>query len=243
MASTSETGHAVNIANFKVLRDKCAGFGGKYNPSNANLSVVNITTVWTDANTSQNNMITALQNSKQPINERELLFKPVNVSVTQVLNYLDSTAANKEVKKDAKGLADKIRGVRLRKPKTDAGGTPDETSVSNSHQSFVMKADTVKQFIELLKTVPEYVPNEPDKMIVSMEAYYTQMKTANDNIGGIISSVEMARIARDHALYDEGKGIIDIALACKKYVKSVYGATAPETKTVMGIKFRRIKKK
>ncbi|MCX6198590.1 MAG: hypothetical protein NTY88_05130 [Bacteroidetes bacterium] len=243
MASSTETGNAVNISNFKLLIDKCTGFGATYNPGNTDLTIANMTTKWTAAGAAQDTINTALQNSKQPINAREEMFKPLSKGATRVLNYLNSTSALKGVKKDAKGLADKIRGFGKKKAKPAEGGAPAEEGVSTSHQSYVQRADSVKQLIELLKTVPQYTPNETDLKVTELEIYYGQIKAANDNIGTIIAPVEDARIARDHVLYDEETGIVDLALACKKYVKSVYGATAPETKTVTGIKFTRPKKK
>lgn len=238
MASNSETGHAVNISNFKLMIDKCAGFGAAYNPGNTQLTVANMTTKWTAAGTAQDTINTALQNSKQPINAREELFKPLSKGVTRVLNFLNSTNASNAVKKDAKGLADKLRGFK----KKGTGGVPVPVSVSNSHQSYVMRADTLKQLIELLKTVPAYTPNETDLKIVELEAFYAEMKMRNDSIGTIIAPVENARIARDTALYDLETGMLTLAKGCKNYVKSVYGASAPQTKTVAGIKFTRPKK-
>ncbi len=239
MASNSETGHAVNIANFKLLIDKCTGFGANYNPSNANLTIVNMTGKWNAAGSAQDTINTALQASKQPINEREEFFKPLSTGTTRVINYLNSTSASNAVKRDAKSLADKIRGFKSAK----VSGEPTPSGVSTSHQSYVMRADTVKQLIELLKTVPEYAPNEAYLTIVSLETYYAQGKAMNDNIGTIIAPVEGARIERDKVLYNPEKGLVDVALACKDYVKSIYGAKAPETKTVTGIKFTRPKKK
>lgn len=242
MASNSETGNAVNISNFKLLIDKCTGFGPVYDPGNADLKISNMTSRWVDAGKTQDDINTALQNSKVPINDREELFKPLNKRVTKVLNFLDSTTASKGVKKDAKGLADKIRGFNVKKTPTDSGGAPAEATISTSHQSYVMKADTFMQFVALLSTVTAYNPNEPDLKVTNLQLYYDDLKEANDKIGTIIAPVEDARIARDHALYDEGTGLVDLALACKKYVKSIFGATAPETKTVTGIKFTRPKK-
>ena len=242
MASNSETGNAVNISNFKLLIDKCTGFGLAYNPGNADLKISNMTNRWVDAAKTQDDINTALQNSKVPINDREELFKPLNKRVTKVVNYLDSTPASKGVKKDAKGLADKLRGFGVKKTPTGDGGTPAEATISTSHQSYVMKADTFMQLIALLKTVTAYNPNESELKITELEAYYDDLKDANNKIGTIIAPVEDARIARDHALYDEGTGLVDLSLACKKYVKSIFGATAPETKTVTGIRFTRPKK-
>src|SRR4051812_4125786 len=107
MASTSETGHVINIANFKLMIDTVAAFGPDYTPSNSNLSVVSMTTKWTAADAAQTTMTTALQNSKTPINEREILFEPLNKLVTRTLNIFRSTPASSQIKKDAKGLGDK----------------------------------------------------------------------------------------------------------------------------------------
>jgi hypothetical protein len=240
MASNSETGHAINIANFKQVVDKCTAFGATYNPGRASLSAPIISTQWTGANNLQNTMLTALAASKQPINDRAILFKEVEKGVTRIVNALYSTEASKEVKKDAKGLADKFRGIRPKKPKV-VEGTPTEDSVSQSHQSFVQKADTFKLLVELLKTVTEYTPNETELTTAQLDITYDALKAANDGIGTILTTVQMARIARNKALYEADNGIVDVAQAVKKYVKSVYGATAAEFKAVNKIKFTRIK--
>ncbi len=40
MASTSETGHAINVANFEDLISYCIGYGGSYNPVKLALQIV-----------------------------------------------------------------------------------------------------------------------------------------------------------------------------------------------------------
>jgi hypothetical protein len=49
MPSTSETGHAKNVANFEDLISFCTGFGAAYNPSNAALKVPALTTLYNNA--------------------------------------------------------------------------------------------------------------------------------------------------------------------------------------------------
>lgn len=39
MASTNETGHAKNVANFEDLISFCVGYGATYNPVNVNIKV------------------------------------------------------------------------------------------------------------------------------------------------------------------------------------------------------------
>ena len=241
MASSSESGHAVNIANLKLLADKCAGFGAPYNPSNTDLTVVNLKAKWTTVNTAQGVLTTAAAAAKEPINQRNILISPIDKLVTRSFNYLDSTKASAQVKKDAKGLADKIRGFGSTKKTTTtppAGGTPDILTVSNSQQSYVQKAENYLKYCELIATIVAYAPNEVDLKAPAMKALYQPMKDANDAIGTILAPVDQARLDRDHGLYDDETGVIDLAKACKKYVKGLFGATSAEAKLVTGIKFR-----
>ena len=64
MASNSETGHPVNFSNFKLMIDKCTAFGAPYNPSNADLAVANMTTLWTTGDAAHQILTLAIQNSK-----------------------------------------------------------------------------------------------------------------------------------------------------------------------------------
>jgi hypothetical protein len=238
MASIAETGHAVNISNYKLLIDKCNAFGVIYNPSNADLKIVPMTTQWTSGKATHDALTAALQASKGPINAREILFEPVDKLVTRTINYFNSTNASAQIKLDAKGLADRYRGFGI-KVETLPDGSPDPAHVSNSHQSYVQKADTFKQLVDLYNSEPLYAPNENELKIVALTALSTAMKTSNDNIGTIIAPVDTLRIARDHALYDEETGIVDMAGKCKDYVKGLFGATSPEARTVIPIKFTR----
>jgi hypothetical protein len=242
MASNSETGHAVNISNFKLLIEKCTGFGSSYNPSNTGLSVASMTGLWTSADTAHGKLTNSLQLSKIPINEREGMFEGLNKLVTKTFNYYESTEATKGALKDAKGLADRIRGFGAVVKKLPDGSV-DPKGVSKSHQSFVQKYDAFKQLVDLYGSDANYAPNEADLKITALNGLLTDLKKANDDIGKIISNVEEARFDRDHLLYDKDKGLVDVALKCKKYVKGLYGATAAETKSVMGISFRNLGKK
>lgn len=241
MASNSETGHAVNISNFKLMIEKCTAFGALYNPSNTDLTVANMTTLWTTANAAHVTLTSAMQLSKGPINSRLLLFEPVDKLVTRTLNYYESTKADKQIKKDAKGLADRYRGFGI-KVKKLADGTPDPADVSTSHQSYVQKGDTFKQLVDLYTSDPLYAPNEAAINIATLTTLSAAMKTANDNIGAILAPVETARITRDHALYDDETGMVDVSAACKDYVQGLFGARTPEAKIIRTIKFTRPKK-
>ena len=47
MASTSETGHAKNVANFQDLTSFCTGYGATYNPTNPRLTLAELENLYT----------------------------------------------------------------------------------------------------------------------------------------------------------------------------------------------------
>ncbi len=58
MASTSETGHAKNIANFQDLIAFVTGYGATYNPAKAALKLVQLNTMATTAQTKLADVLT-----------------------------------------------------------------------------------------------------------------------------------------------------------------------------------------
>jgi hypothetical protein len=82
-----------------------------YNSSNTDLTIAAMTALWTTADTAHQTLTSAVQAARNPIYARQLLFEPVEKLVTRTLNYLNSTKASAPVKANAKGLADRFRGM------------------------------------------------------------------------------------------------------------------------------------
>ncbi len=236
MASNSETGHSVNISNFKLLIDKCNAMGAAYNPSNTTLTVGAMTALWNSADEAHKTHTTAVQNAKNPINDRQILFEKAEKLSTRVLNYFKSTAATAKVKADAKGLADRMRGMGVKVNKLP-DGSADPKDVSNSHQGFVQRADTFIQLADLLASDGNYLPNETDLKVDGLKELGQDLKKKNEIIGGVLAPLGASRIKRDKALYEDVTGMLSVAKDSKNYVKSVFGVTAAETKSVTSIKF------
>lgn len=242
MASTSETGHAVNIANFKVLIERCNEFGSAYNPSNSDISITEMTSKHENADTLHKDYITALEETKLPINDREILFIELAKLVVRTYNLYLSTRTSDQMKKDAKGYMLKITGRNVKVPKLEDGVTPDPNHISNSQKSFVQRAYNFDKLVKLYKMDALYNPNEASIQITTLETWVENLQLANGKVDAVVANAIIKRTKRDHALYDFGTGLIDLALASKKYVKSVYGGKSPEAESVNGIKFRRFLK-
>ena len=237
MGKSSESGHAVNLSNCKLLIDTCTGFGADYDPSNTDLTIAAMTAQWTTGTTEQKSYLSALEGIRQPVNERRKLFDGVDPLVTRILGELNSSKADAKLKADARSIADDIRGNNGPAVKKAAEGKLAST-ISQSHTGYVQRANSFFKLVELLKTIPEYAPKKADLKIAALTALHTSMETANNGIGAILNAADNALLQRNRVLYTPGTGIVDTALSCKEYVKGLYGAGSAEYKMVKKIPFR-----
>jgi len=238
MASNSETGHVVNIANFRVLIERCEEFGGVYDPENVDISIAQMRAKWSAADALQSAYIVAVEATKIPINERELLFRNIGKIAVRSMNVYIASKASRPAIEDVKGYVNKLTGRYVR-VKRHEDGSRDPKHVSRSEQGYVKKAEHFAMLIELLRNDANYAPKEVSLQLDSLEALLADAKMATAEIFGLEAEATMRRLERDHALYDLGTGLCDLALSCKSYVKGVFGAGSPEARSVVSIRLRR----
>ena len=245
MASTTETGHAKNVANFEDLISFCTGYGTQYNPSKASIKLTALNTQFTGAKNSLTAINTALPPSTNAINAREIVFAPLSKLITRVVNAVASSSVSKQVIADAKTISRKIQGKRAEKAKiskTDAlvpetATEPTQKSISASQMSFDNRIDNMDKLIQLLASQAGYTPNENDLKVTTLTTLLADMRTKNTGAINALTPLSNARIARNSILYATGTGLVDIAGEVKMYVKSVFGGTSPQYKQVSGLKF------
>jgi len=239
MASNSETGHAKNLDNAKLFIDIVLTFP-EYNPSNANLSHLNLTNKWTSGVNAQHALTALAQAADHPINDRQDVYKAADRIVKRSFYFYDSTPATRAAIEDARGLKVRFTGSNVRVPR-DANGVPLPGYISNSHQSFSQKAETFRQLRDLYAADPNYAPNEADLTIVSLTAMADTLHDLNNNMGLIVGPVIAAKTQRDFELYEPINGLVDRILAAKKYVRALYGPSSPQYNSVKGISFKKYK--
>ena len=253
MASTSETGHAKNVANFEVLISSCIGFGPLFNPSKNSLKPPQLQTTFTAAKNILQTVKTTGTVYENTRNAREIALAPAVVKKfsTRILNALSSTDATKLTIDDAKAINRKIQGKRAGSKKTQpdtppAEGTapppPEINEISVSQQSFDSLIDNFTKLVVCVSAEPLYTPNENDLKVTGLNATLTNYKTLNTAVINAAIPYKNALINRFSILYQENTGLVDTALEVKKYVKSVFGATSPQYKQISKIQFKKYKK-
>jgi hypothetical protein len=120
MASTTETGHAKNVAHFDELISSALGYGNAFNPSKASIKVEALQSVSTTAKSAigvVNSLFPALSNA---VAAREAAFAPLSKLVTRALNSLKATDTTVQVDESARTFARKIQGKRATAKKAEA---------------------------------------------------------------------------------------------------------------------------
>ena len=242
MASTTETGHAKNVATFEDLISFCTGYGAAYNPSKAALKLPALNTQLTAANATLQAVKVAKTAYDNATNAREIVFKPLKTLSTKIVNALAATEAARQTVDNVKTSNLKIQGKRAKakeKPaaKDLAPGAEPAKTASISQQSFDKLIDHFAQLIATLTAEPKYLPNENELKLTALNTLLTDLRAKNTAVINATTAASNARIARDKALYGEGTGLVATALDVKTYVKSLFGASSPQYKQVSALKF------
>ena len=239
MSSTSEVGHAKNVANFEDLIAYCTAYGSTYNPPKPALQLASLHTLYTTAQTEISNVATAKNTFDTVTGDRQLAFEPLKSLATKIFNFLSVTDATDQTIADARTINNKLQGRRagntIENPPPEGGTTQNTASVSR--QSYDSLTENFSAFIDLVSSIPTYTPNETELTITSLTAFHTSLQTANTNVINAEVAYSNARISRDNVLYAKDTGLVDVASDVKKYVKAIFGATSSQYKQISGIKF------
>ena len=247
MSSTSETGHAKNVANLDDLISFVTGYAAAYNPSKTSIKLAALQTLSTNAKAAINTVNTVEPAYKNAVAAREAGFKPLSKLITRVMNALKATDTTEQVDESAKTLVRKIQGVRATAKKTDqqkealAEHGKKVVEISSSQMGFDSRLDNLFKLIQLLLSIPEYNPNEEELKIAYLNTLMEDLKLKNAAVIEKTIPLSNARISRNNILYKDDTGLCDMAMNVKTYLKSLFGPTSLEYKQISSLSFKKIK--
>ena len=242
MASTSEVGHAKNVANFQDLIAFVNGYGATYNPSKNSLKLPQLEALYIQASASLDGVVNKNTDYNNAVNERVEAFSDLRPLSTRLVNALESTDASEEKIDDAKGFNRKIQGQRASKKEEPVDpNQPAPKTISSSQQSYDQQIQHFEGMISVLASEPSYTPNETELQVATLQTKLQTFKDTNAQVSKAYAEVSNSRLERNKILYSVDNGLVDTAGEVKKYVKSVYGATSPEFGQIKGIAFSIIK--
>ena len=238
MASTSEVGHAKNVANFQDLIEFVIGYGATYNPSKNSLKLPQLIALKDNAQSKLNDVITKNTIYNNKVNERMVAFGNLKSLSTRLVNALQTTDATNETINNAKTFNRKMQGKKASTTQASTDpNAPAPTTISTSQQSYDQLIQHLTGLKSVLETEPSYTPNEIELQIATIDSKIADLSAKNTAVATAYTNISNSRISRNETLYTNENGIYETASEVKKYIKSVFGASSPQYNQVSGIKF------
>ena len=184
MSSTSETGHAKNVANFATLHTFILGYGEAYNPSKESLKAAMIQGLVTSSQNSLELVNTAEAANKVASDVRRNAFDPLSALCSRLSGAIEASDALPQTVEGVKTIIRKIRGVRTSSKLTDeekaaliaAGKEVNEISAAQT--SFDNRIDNLDKLIKLL-VAAGFNPNEAELKTEALNTLLARLKALN----------------------------------------------------------------
>ena len=242
MASTSEVGHAKNVANFQDLIEFVIGYGETYNPSKNSLKLPQLIALRETAQTKLNDVIAKNTIYNNKVNERMVAFGNLKSFSTRLVNALQTTDATNETINNVKTFNRKMQGKKASTTQASTDpNAPAPATISTSQQSYDQLIQHLTGLKSVLETEPSYTPNEIELQIATIDSKIADLSAKNTAVATAYTNISNSRISRNETLYTSENGIYETASEVKKYIKSVFGASSPQYNQVSGIKFSKPK--
>jgi len=242
MPSISQTGHDMNLANFRTGITACTYFGTGYNPANPDLTLTSVNALASDCQSALNDLRNALPVLKNEMGIRAEAFKALMPKLSRIVAAHKVSSKNEALKDEVKRQVREMRGQRAKALPNTPDGEPTEAQTSAVNTGYENRAADFAAIVAAINTDTEYNTNQTDLTKTALATQLTELQEANGDVRNAQAPVDNARAARDAVFYTNPKNLVDTALLMKEEVKSRYGTKSPQYKQVSGLKFWRPKR-
>jgi hypothetical protein len=235
MPTNADSGHGINVSNFRSLILSCTYFGAAYNPVLATIKLVAMNALASAAEAALNDLRIAVGVYTTQVAQRATAFEPLNALITRVVNAFEVSGASPALIEAVRSLGKQVKGRRVNSAPT---AEPSAKNIAAVQGSYVARANALAELIALLVTnAAIYNPGEAALKTDALTTLLLALQSENSDVENAIKALEMARMARNEVLYHPETGVVAVALLAKKYVRSVFGARSPEALQVGAIVF------
>lgn len=240
MSSTSEVGHAKNIANLNLLNTNIIALGATYNPSNTKLLLSNLQSIYTTALSQQENVNNLVAPYSIAVDEREAIFKPLNRELTKLRKAYKATEGVSQAElEDFMTIVRKLKGIKKASTTTSINPNEEVDSHSTSQMSYDQRTNTMDLLISLLQNTPNYNPNENEYKVATYQAKKASMLVRTQAVTDTFVPLNNARSARNTTLYNSEDNLIDTANKAKDYLFTILDSDSVQYKAISKIKFKK----
>jgi hypothetical protein len=241
MASTSEKGHAKNLANANLLNTNIIALGAIYNPSNPKLLLANLQSIYTSSYAQQETVNTLVAPYSIAVDNREILFKPVSKQITKLRKAYKATEGVSQAQlEDFMTIARKLKGIKKVVNPQTTDTTEEKKQHSISQLSYDQRTNNMDSLISLLQNTPNYNPNEVEYQVATYIAQKTQMLQSTQAVANTFVPLNMARSTRNSTMYTADDNLVDTFNRAKDYLFTILDSKSVQYKAISKIKFAKI---
>lgn len=240
MKSTSETGHAKNIANLNLLISNITALSAVYKPSNSKIQLSNLQDIYSSAFSQQENVNNLVAPYSLAVDAREAIFKSLNRDLSRLRKAYKATEGITQAQmEDLMTIIRKLKGVRKTPVIASTDPTETQTSYSTSQLSYDQRTNNMDPLIALLQTTPNYNPNETEYQVKTYQNKKAQMLEATQAVADAFIPLNTARSLRNDTLYNIEDNLVDTANKAKDYVFTILDTDSSQYKAIARIRFRK----
>ena len=240
MASTSEVGHAKNIANLNLLNTNIIALGSIYNPSNEKLKLDKLQLLYINSLNQQVSVNNLVAPYSLAVDQREAIFKPLNRQLTKLRKAYKATDGVTQVQlEDFMTIIRKLKGISKTKKTTSTDPNDAQNSHSTSQMSYDQRTNTMDSLISLLQNTPNYNPNETEYKVETYLDLKAKMLAKTQAVADTFVPLNNARNERNNTLYNSEDNLVDIANKVKDYLFTILDADSVQYKAISKIKFKK----
>lgn len=237
--SKNETGHVKNIANANLLCTHIAELGAKYNPSNPKLLLTNLKDMYNTAFVHQETVNNSIAPYSLAVDHREKLFAPVSKKITKLRKmYKTTEGVSMAQLEDFMTIARKLKGIK--KNNSAVKDLQQENiKISISQMSYDQRTNNYEVLISLLQNTPNYLPNEIEYQVPTLQQEKVQMLQATQAVADSFIPLNAARTVRNNTVYNSEDNLVDTFNKAKDYMFTILDGNSLQYKTISKIKFKK----
>jgi hypothetical protein len=241
MASTSEKGHAKNIANAKLLNTYIIEIGSKYNPSNPQLLAENLQNIYSNSFTEQESVNTLVAPYSTAVTNREVIFKPLSKKITKLRKaYKATEGVTQDQLEDFMTVARKLKGIKKINNAATTDTNLEKTQHSTSQLSYDQRTNNMDALISLLQNTTNYNPNEAEYQVATIQEEKDQMLKSTQTVSSTFVPLNNARSKRNDTIYLSENNLVDTYNRAKDYLFTILDSSSVQYKAISKIKFTKI---
>ncbi len=239
--STVQSGHAINAANFESIFIILTNLGAAYNPSQTMILLSALKDKLLAAKAAINAENTAEATEANDINARAAIFEDIGKLSTKIKLAAEVNVNDDAFNADIQTLNRRMNGMRAAAKPADNPTTLDIDESDNinsvSQLSFDDLLATFGEIIARLQSRPDYLPNETEVKVATLETRHAAMSAANNLAKASIAAARNARQSRDEVFYNETDGILKLVKLIKAYVKQNFPKGDPTYDAIIKLNF------